>query len=82
MVLTIGKSVDQHYFSLMGQRLIFGDDFIESHFSDRAPVLIINEQMAQKLIGRGQEDLSNALGKQLSFWWAKCVHYYWYCQRL
>jgi len=67
MVLTIGKSVDEHYFSLMGQRLVSGDNFINSHFSDRAPVLIINEQMAQQLVGSEQGDLSNALGKQLSF---------------
>ncbi len=66
-VLTIGKSVDSHYFSLMGQRLLFGDNFIKSHFIDRAPVLIINQQMARQLVADKQGNLSAALGKQLSF---------------
>jgi predicted permease len=67
MVLTLGKSVDSHYFSLMGQRLLMGDNFIDSHFVDRAPVLIINQQLAKKLVAKEQGDLSMALGKQLSF---------------
>jgi predicted permease len=66
-VLTIGKSVDSHYFSLMGQRLLLGDNFIKSHFIDRAPVLIINQQMARQLVADKQGSLSAALGKQLSF---------------
>jgi predicted permease len=66
-VLTIGKSVDSHYFSLLEQNLLMGDNFIESHFTDRAPVLIINEQLAKQLVAAEQGDLSAALGKQLSF---------------
>ena len=66
-VLTIGKSIDSHYFSLLKQSLLMGDNFIESHFTDRAPVLIINEQLAKQLVANEQGDLSAALGKQLSF---------------
>ncbi|MFB0981816.1 MAG: ABC transporter permease [Alteromonadaceae bacterium] len=66
-VLPLGKSVDSHYFSLMGQNLLMGDNFIESHFTDRAPVLIINEQLAKQLVTEEQGNLSAALGKQLSF---------------
>jgi predicted permease len=66
-VLPLGKSVDSHYFSLMGQNLLMGDNFIESHFTDRAPVLIINEQLAKQLVTEQQGNLSAALGKQLSF---------------
>jgi predicted permease len=66
-ILTIGKSVDSHYFSLMGQRLLFGDDFVESHFIDRAPVLIINEQMARQLVVDKEGSLHTVLGKKLSF---------------
>jgi predicted permease len=67
IVLPLGKSVDSHYFSLLGQRLLVGDNFIESHFTDRAPVLVINEQLAKQLVAAEQGDLSAALGKQLSF---------------
>ena len=67
MVLTIGKSVDSHYFSLMGQRLLIGENFIDSHFKDRAPVLIITEQLARQLVANEQGNLDAALGKQLSF---------------
>jgi len=66
-VLPLGKSVDSHYFSLMGQRLLMGDNFIDSHFTDRAPVLIINEQLAKQLVAEEQGNLNAALGKQLSF---------------
>jgi predicted permease len=66
-VLPLGKSVDSHYFSLMRQDLIMGDNFIESHFTDRSPVLIINEQLAKQLVAEEQGDLNAALGKQLSF---------------
>jgi predicted permease len=66
-VLPLGKSVDGHYFSLMGQRLLMGDNFIESHFTDRAPVLIINEQLAKQLVAKEKGNLNAALGKQLSF---------------
>jgi predicted permease len=66
-VLPLGKSVDSHYFSLMGQRLLMGDNFIDSHFTDRAPVLIINEQLAKQLVTQEQGNLNAALGKQLSF---------------
>jgi len=66
-VLPLGKSVDSHYFSLMGQNLITGENFIGSHFTDRAPVLIINEQLAKQLVVEEQGNLNAALGKQLSF---------------
>jgi len=66
-VLPLGKSVDSHYFSLMGQRLLMGENFIDSHFTDRAPVLIINEQLAKQLVAKEQGNLNAALGKQLSF---------------
>lgn len=67
MVLTIGKSIDKHYFKLMGQQLLLGENFIENHFIDRTPVLIVNEQMALQLVGDEQGDMNAAIGKQLSF---------------
>jgi len=76
IVLPLGKSVDSLYFDLMGQELIAGDNFKETDFEDRAPVLVINqvlaEQLSQKLSSITKQQnvvmpFSKILGKQLSF---------------
>jgi hypothetical protein len=66
-VLTLGKSIDCQYFSIMGQRLLLGDNFDQWHCIERAPVMIINEQLARLILANEQASIENALGKQLSF---------------
>ena len=66
VVLPIGKSVDQHYFNLMGQNIIAGDAFEPHHYSDRIEELVVNEQLATLLL-EGKAHLTEVIGKQLSF---------------
>ena len=61
-VVPKGRSIDHHYFSLSGQKLIEGELFTESQVKDKAQQLIINEQLAKLLAPSG-----SALGKRLSF---------------
>ena len=68
IVLPLGKSVDSHYFNLMGQDFIAGDNFGENDYKDRAPVLVINQVLAQQLTQQlNKQESIKALGKQLSF---------------
>jgi len=68
IVQPIGKSIDSHYFDLIGQSFIAGDNFNEQDYLDRAPLLVINQVLAEQLLnGLKEADKNTAIGQQLSF---------------
>ncbi|MCO4799975.1 MAG: ABC transporter permease [Colwelliaceae bacterium] len=48
-----GKDVDNHYFSLINQKIIEGDSFSDADIKDRELVTIINDVFAKKLAPNG-----------------------------
>lgn len=68
IVLPIGKSIDNHYFDLMGQSFIAGDNFNAQDYVDRAPSLVINQVLAKQLsTGEAGTTKHTAIGQKLSF---------------
>ena len=53
----LAKDIDHHYFSLINQVLITGDNFSKSDIDDQKPVIVINDVFAKKLAPSG-----NAIG--------------------
>jgi len=48
-----GKDVDHHYFSLINQPFIEGDNFTETQIKDNANVMIINDVLAKRVVPNG-----------------------------
>ena len=48
-----GKDIDQHYFSMIKQPIIEGDNFTEADIKDEANVIIINDVFAKTLAPNG-----------------------------
>jgi predicted permease len=48
-----GKDVDHHYFSLINQKIIEGDNYTAAQIKDRESVIIVNDVFAQKLAPNG-----------------------------
>ena len=61
-IVLSGRNVDQHYFTLSGQRLIEGDLFTPAQVKDRNKVVIINQQLAERISSKG-----TAIGKRFTF---------------
>jgi len=61
-VIPEGRNIDQHYFSLTGQRLIAGKLFTKAQVTDSDKVMIINQALADILAINGE-----VLGRKLSF---------------
>lgn len=55
------KYIDDRYFHITGQTLVEGDYFSPADFSDRNPLIIINDVYASKVASQG-----NALGTKLT----------------
>lgn len=52
-----GKGVDEHYFAMIGQPLLAGENFTNTMREDENPGIIVNEHLARKMSPEG-----NALG--------------------
>lgn len=48
-----GKDVDEHYFSMINQSIIEGENFSSSQINDKEKVTIINEVLAKKIAPNG-----------------------------
>lgn len=56
------KFIDQHYFNMIGQTLLEGDNFTAADVKDDNAVMIVNTEFAQALAPEG-----SAIGQQISF---------------
>ncbi len=48
-----GKDIDEHYFKLINQRLLAGDNFTQQQVDNREPLIIVNDIFAKRLAQHG-----------------------------